>query len=169
MMSTFDRYGRLWKEKNGTNSIHTIKNTCALVLRILFLFQKHVLKFLSPLCCSVWSNIETSSQVEARALTGKFNILQKVADINMKVKYVFQNLKKSISLLKQITQVCFACNLDSCTLRPEGRYIYIMWGIKENVTNQNKKNSTLLSVLCLICVYKNKIVQFLKSESISHE
>ena len=168
MLSTFDRYGRLWKEKNGTNSIHTIKNTCALVLRILFLFQKHILKYFSPLCCSVWSNIETSSQVEARALTGKFNILQKVADINMKVKYVFQNSKKSISLLKQITQVCFACNLDSCTLRPEGRYIYIMWGIKENVTNQNKRFHFPLSSI-LICVYKNKIVQFLKSESISHE
>ena len=132
------------KEKNGTNFIHTIKNMCALVLRILSLFQKHV--------CSVWSNIETSSQVEARALTGKFNILQKVADINMKLKYVLQNSKKSISLLKQITQVCFACNLDSCTLRPEGRYICIMWGIKENVTNQNKKFHSPLSSMFNMCL-----------------
>ena len=128
---------------------------CAIVLRIFF--QKHVLKFFSPLCCSVWSNIETSSQVEARALTGKFNILQKVADINMKVKYVFQNSKKSISLLKQITQVCFACNLDSCTLRPEGRYIWAI--LPERVHHwRNILYSTAKTSKHLI---KNNIGQFI--------
>ena len=47
-----------------------------------------------------------------RALTGKFDILQKVADINMRVKYVLENSMKSILILLQTSRVFFACNLE---------------------------------------------------------
>ena len=58
-------------------------------------------------------NIEPSSQVDVRALTGKFDILQKVADINMWVKCVLENSMKSILILLQTSQGLSACNLDS--------------------------------------------------------
>ena len=57
-------------------------------------------------------NIEPSSQVDVRALTGKFDILQKVADINMRVKYVLENSMKSILILLQTSRGFFACNLE---------------------------------------------------------
>ena len=47
-------------------------------------------------------NIEPSSQVDVRALTGKFDILQKVADINMRVKYVLENSMISILILLKV-------------------------------------------------------------------